>query len=153
MAGQLLPAGMLASRRTGRLILGRLCLEWFALALGLHLLARYARLKIQQLQLQIAQRLAALAVPSDAVQAQALLQKPDLYFGKGKRLILASQLLIFFSKLNSVVGQLCLQLRYDLGKLCVGPWHLSCGERQDVLKISDITVDLMTNRQCSCGLS
>ena len=67
MGRQILPARMLAPRLARRLVLWRLGLERFAFALRLDFLARYAWLQIQQLQLQIAQRLTALAVAGDAV--------------------------------------------------------------------------------------
>ncbi len=50
----------------------------FTFTLGRHFFARYARLQIQQLQLQIAQRLAALAVTRDTIPPKTLFQRTDL---------------------------------------------------------------------------
>ncbi len=108
---------------------------------GLDLLARYARLQIQQLQLQIAQRLAALAISGDTVQAKALFQNLDLDLCQGQRLILARQPLISVRDLLVLVGQLRLKLRDDLAQRRIRLRDRLCRETQDVLWITDIAVD------------
>ena len=133
MAGQLLPARMFAVRLSGSAVFRRWRLERLAFALGLHLLARYTRLQIQQLQLQIAQRLAALAVPGDTVQAKALFQNLDLYLRQGQRLILTRQKLIPICDLLVPFHQGRLKLREDLAELRIWLRNRLCREIHDVL--------------------
>ena len=133
VAGQLLPARMSAARLSGSVVLRWRRLERLAFALGLNLLARYARLQVKQLKLQIAQRLAALAIPGDAVQAKALFQNLDLDLGQGQRLILAGQQLISACDLLVPFRNLRMKLRDDLGQYRIGLRHGLRGQVHDVL--------------------
>ena len=67
--GWLLSGGLGDVRRRGQRL---------ALALGLDLFARYARLQVEQFELKIAQRLASLAVLLATLLAKTLLQDADL---------------------------------------------------------------------------
>ena len=91
--------------------------------------------------MQIAQRLAALAISCDTVQAKALFQHLDLDLGQRQHLALAHQLLISVRDLLVPLGKLRLKLRNDLGERRIVLRNGLCGETQDVLWITDIAVE------------
>jgi hypothetical protein len=138
VGGKFLPARMFAARLARRLVLRRLGLKRFARALRFHFMVRYARLQIQQLELQIAQRLRALAVARDALQPQAFFKHLDLDLGQSQNLILARQL---FLEPLVLLNQLRLKLGDDLGQLRIRLRVERLGGVHDVLWITDIVVE------------
>ena len=80
----------------------------FAFALGGHFLAADAGFQLQQLQLQIAQTLAARTVLGDALETQPLFQHLDLQLGKLQLVLEIRQLAADFRKQR--FRQLLLQL-------------------------------------------
>ena len=147
--GSSLRPGMLAPRLAGRLLSG--CLggirrrgQRLALALGFNLFARYARLQIQQFELKIAQRLAALAVPLDALLAKTLFQHADLQLRVIQFAALRCELLLLLFNLISPLIQLRLKLRDELNKNSIGV-RLGRGlwrRTHDASLIADRVVDM-----------
>jgi hypothetical protein len=92
--------------------------------------ARDAWLQIQQLQLQVAQRLAALAVLRDPLLTKTFFQYPDLQLRKLQRTIFGFQLL--------------LELRDHGGNHgIVGRWHdRLCRRAHDVSVLTSFDVDM-----------